>query len=75
MLTDMLMRRAQQSNIGDADPVAFTAARRCAEERLRTRTRSGFPQWNCESPWLALNRRIAREEWTRPTHSWIAQQR
>jgi hypothetical protein len=26
---------------------------------------------NCESPWLALNRCIAREEWTSPAHSWI----
>jgi hypothetical protein len=75
MLTDMLVQRAQQRNISDADPIACTTARRCAEERLRTRTRAGFPQWNCESRWLALNRCIAREEWTRPTHSWISQQR
>jgi len=37
--------------------------------------RTSFLQWNCESPWLALNRCIAREEWARPTHSWMAQQR
>ena len=27
---------------------------------------------NWESPWLAFNRCISREEWTRPTGAWIA---
>jgi hypothetical protein len=75
MSPDMLLRRAQQGNISDANPFAFTVARRYVEERLRARTRASFPQWNFESPWIALNRCIAQEEWTRPTHSWIAQQR
>jgi hypothetical protein len=38
-------------------------------------SRASFLQWNRESPWLALNQCIAREEWTRPTHSWIAVRR
>jgi hypothetical protein len=75
MSPDMLVRRAQQRNISGAHPFVFTIARRCVEQRLRDRTRASFPQWNCESPWLALNRCIAREEWTGPTHSWVVQQR
>jgi hypothetical protein len=37
--------------------------------------RASVPQWNLESPWLAFNRCISREEWTRPTEAWIAQHR
>jgi hypothetical protein len=37
--------------------------------------RASLPQWYRESPWLAFNRCISREEWTRPTDAWIAQHR
>jgi len=72
---DLPVQSAQQSNISDAGPFALTVARRCVERRRKAHIRTSFLQWNSESPWLALNRCIAREEWTRPTHSWIAQQR
>jgi hypothetical protein len=66
MSPDMLVRRAQRSNIANTDPLVSNVA---------GRTRAGFRPWNVESPWLALNRCIAREEWTAPTYSWISQQR
>lgn len=72
---DVLVQRAQQSNISDAGPFPLTVARRCVEGRRKAHIRRSFLHWNYESPWLALNRCNAREEWTRPTHSWIAQQR
>jgi hypothetical protein len=68
----MLMQRAR---IGDTHPLSLVFAPRCARERLRARMRANLPQWNRESPWLAFNRRIAREEWTTPADSWIGQQR
>jgi hypothetical protein len=74
MSPEMPVRRAQQSNISIADPLALTVARRWVKERREARVRASYPQWNCESPWLELNRCMAREEWTRPTHAWIAQQ-
>lgn len=75
ILPDVPMQRARQSNISDAGPFALTVSLRRLEGRRKSHTRASFQQWNCESPWLALNRCIAREEWTRPTHSWMAQQR
>jgi hypothetical protein len=62
MSPDLLVQRAQQSNISDADSLALTVARRCVEERLRARTGASFRRWNCESPWFVLNRCIARAD-------------
>jgi hypothetical protein len=76
MSFDMLVERAQQSNASDSKPLPVTVARRCVEERLRSRTRASFRQCDGESPWLMLNRCIAQEEGTTPPkHSWIARQR
>jgi hypothetical protein len=70
--TSSLVQRTPQSGIGDSDPLISAIFRHCVEERRYVRRRVGFLRWNRESPWLALNQYIAREEWTRPTHSWIA---
>jgi short chain dehydrogenase len=75
MWRDVLVQRAPQSNISDAGPLVLMVARRCIEERRKARIRTSFFQWNYESPWLALNQCIAQEEWTTPTHSWMAQHR
>jgi hypothetical protein len=70
MSPDVFVQRAQPSNISAAGPLALRIARSSLEECRKARMRTRFLQWN-----FALNRCIAREEWTRPTHSWIAQQR
>jgi hypothetical protein len=65
----------QRAHIGDAVPLSLAVASRCVRERRGARMRASLPQWNRESAWLALNRCISQEEWTRPTDSWIAQGR
>ena len=42
----------------------LAAASRCVPERREARMRASLPQWSRESPWLAFNRCISREEWT-----------
>jgi hypothetical protein len=61
MSPDVLAQRAQQSNISDADRLSSSVARHWIERRRKSR--ASFSQWSSESPWLALNRSIAREEW------------
>jgi hypothetical protein len=75
MSHDQLVQCAQQGNMSSWDPLASTVASRYLGERRKPRCRPSFPQWRLDSPWLALNRCISREQWTRPTDSWIAQQR
>jgi hypothetical protein len=60
---------------GDTHPLSSAFASRCVRERRRARMRASLPQWNRESPWLAFNRCISREEWTTPADTWIGQQR
>jgi hypothetical protein len=47
----------------------------CQARPRRRHPRAYAPPWNCESQWLVLNRYIAQQEWTQPTHSWIARHR
>jgi hypothetical protein len=61
MSPNVLAQRAQQNNIGDADRLSSSVARHWMERRRKSR--ACFSQWSSESPWLALNRSIAREEW------------
>jgi hypothetical protein len=72
MSPDMPVQLTHQSRIGDTDLFILAIFRRRIEERRCVRVRAGSLQGSREPPWLALNRFIARQEWTRPTHSWIA---
>jgi hypothetical protein len=67
--------RTRQTRVSDSTSLALTVAARYADARLRARAGTIVGRWHGESPWLALNRCIARYEWIRPTHSWMAQQR
>jgi len=64
-----------QRTHGDTGPLSLVFASRFVRERRRARMRACLPQWNRESPWLAFNRCISREEWTTPADTWIGQQR
>lgn len=65
----------QRPQTGYAVLLFLAAASRCVPERREARMRASLPQWSRESPWLAFNRCISRQEWTKPTGAWIAQHR
>jgi hypothetical protein len=65
----------QRDHVGDADPISLALASHRIPRRRAERMRASLPQWSRESPWLAFNRSISREEWTTPADSWIGRQR
>jgi hypothetical protein len=65
---------SQRAHIDAVVPLSLAVASRYVRERRRAHMRASLPQ-NRESPWLAFNRCISREEWTGPTEAWIAQHR
>jgi hypothetical protein len=50
----------RSSNIMHADPLSLAVARRWMEDRRKSRSWADYSQRSRESPWLALNRSIAR---------------
>jgi hypothetical protein len=60
MWPDVLVQRAQLSGIRRAEPVSSMIAWRWMEKRGKGRGWTSFSQSGRESPWLALNRSIAR---------------
>lgn len=61
---------------GDSRWAEAIAINTPCQVRPRTRRpRAYAPPWTCESQWLVLNRYMAQQEWTGPTHSWIARHR